>query len=109
MAMDTTTECAKFHTKRGENIRLLQDNKIAERKKFFKADGAVVFTADPIPRGKVFKVYFVEKATVDGTPVSNPHAVILYLDTRDEYRLTISNTRRSKQAVCQYHQLGMQP
>ena len=63
-------ECAKFHTKRGENIRLLQDNQIAERKLFFKADGAVVFTADPIPRGKVFKVYFMDKARVDGTPVS---------------------------------------
>ena len=100
MAMDTTTECAKFHTKRGENIRLLQDNKIAERKKFFKADGAVVFTADPIPRWKVFKVFFVEKATVDGTPVSNRH-------TRRVSITYKSNTRRL--ASCLYHQLGMQP
>ena len=69
-----TTQC-KFHTKRGENIRLLQDGTIAERMKYYKADGAVVFTASPVPPGQVFQVVVVERATVDGTPV---RSVVLY-------------------------------
>lgn len=59
----------KFHTKRGENVRLLEGNTVAERVKWYK-DGAVVFTASPIPVGTVFQVQLLEKTTVDGTPVS---------------------------------------
>lgn len=59
---------SKFHEKHGENVRLLEEDAVAERVKWYK-DGAVVFTASPIPKGTVFRVHLLEKTAVDGTPV----------------------------------------
>lgn len=66
--MAVTGQC-KFSKKHGANIRLLDEGAVAERIKWFK-DDAVVFSENPVPVGTVFKVHFMEKKAVDGTPVS---------------------------------------